>query len=557
MNQDGTFKPAGTLRNRTFIGLLIAQFLAAFNDQAIHAAAMFFAIKTGALSQKNAISLMPILFYMPWGMFCTLAGYYADKFSKRQTLIFWKFAEVIITIVATVGFALGGVGEISGPWIVMLCVFLMGMHSAFFVPAKYGSMPEILQPHLLSRGNGILESLSFLAVILGTVFGGVLSDVFALEDSIWIGVILTLLAIIGAAASLLIQKMPAANPDRSFPKWIYAPLWTAVKTLFSTRPLVFAQIGLIFFTFVVAFMRATVYMLGESQDPVWEESKTSAIVGCVALGIGFGSPIAGWLSGRKIEPGLLPLGTIGMMIGCVCAGMFLQDLPYLVMSIILIGFATGFYLVPLYTLLQFRAPKQSKGDMIAISNFMNVTGAISASVLFKFVVEFADAAKVPRPQLPSYLFIGAGCVTLLIAVAMMAVLPDLIKRMFWVLRSMFEALFGKRVDIHGLGNLPAHGKFFLVAETHSLHLDRAIRSSCDRPVRYLDESFIGHPLRLVTELTDQNYELMKQDGRPFIPIRCENVGHATLVSFGKPMLLLETVEAIRAQIALVPMDKIT
>src|SRR6266481_2262235 len=102
-------EPADSLLNRTYIGLLAAQFLAAFNDQAIHASAMFFAINTQTLTEASAISLMPILFYAPWAIFCTLAGYLADRYSKRNSLIFWKFAEIGITLVALTGFWLGSV----------------------------------------------------------------------------------------------------------------------------------------------------------------------------------------------------------------------------------------------------------------------------------------------------------------------------------------------------------------------------------------------------------------------------------------------------------------
>src|SRR6266576_3965884 len=94
-----SFQPAYNLRSRTFIGLLVAQFLAAFNDQAIHASAMFFAINQGTLDEAQAISLMPILFYAPWAIFCTLAGYFADRYSKRGSLIAWKFAEIVITAI--------------------------------------------------------------------------------------------------------------------------------------------------------------------------------------------------------------------------------------------------------------------------------------------------------------------------------------------------------------------------------------------------------------------------------------------------------------------------
>src|SRR5207237_1819445 len=133
--------------------------------------------------------------------------------SKRSSLVFWKVAEIGITLVALLGFWLGTRGSPAGPWIVLSTVFLMGMHSAFFVPAKYGAMPEILQPQMLSRGNGLLESLSFLAVILGTVSGGMLYHWFKDQEYV-IGIILVILAVIGAAASLLIKEMPAANPTR-------------------------------------------------------------------------------------------------------------------------------------------------------------------------------------------------------------------------------------------------------------------------------------------------------------------------------------------------------
>src|SRR3954447_5228708 len=135
-----SFQPAGNLRSRTFLGLLVAQFLAAFNDQAIHASAMFFAINQQALDSGPAITLMPILFYAPWALFCTLAGYLADKYSKRNSLVFWKVAEVAITLIALAGFWLGRNDEpVLGPALVLSTVFLMGMHSAFFVPAKYGA----------------------------------------------------------------------------------------------------------------------------------------------------------------------------------------------------------------------------------------------------------------------------------------------------------------------------------------------------------------------------------------------------------------------------------
>mgnify|MGYP001806601524 CR=1 FL=1 len=397
----------GGLGSRTYIGLLVAQFFAAFNDQAIHAAAMFFAINKQLMTEKTAISLMPILFYSPWAIFCTVAGHLADKYPKRNALVIWKVAEVVICGVALVGFSLGRNGfDTVGPVLVLGCVFLMGVHSAFFVPAKYGVMPEILPPHLLSRGNGLLESLSFLAVILGTVCGGVLSYLFLGQEH-YIGWALFGLAVVGALASLLIRPMPAANPHRKLPLNVYGPIVNSLKTLLSTRPLRVAILGIAFFTFVVAFMRAAVYMLGESQNPRWDELKTSVIVGTVALGIGLGSPLAGLLSGRRVELRLVLLGAVGMIALLCTAAWNLTNTPLLVGCIIGVGVFTGFYIVPLFTLLQHRAPKTSKGEMIATSNFVNVVGAITSSALFWLVVTVAQKGGL-APEVKDRQTLGAG-----------------------------------------------------------------------------------------------------------------------------------------------------
>jgi MFS family permease len=388
------FQPASSLRSRTYIGLIVAQFLAAFNDQCIHASAMFYAIHKEFLTEAQAISLMPILFYAPWAVFCTLAGYLADRFSKRQSLVFWKVAEIGITLIALSGFYFGTVLHWNwvGSVLVLSTVFLMGTHSAFFVPAKYGALPEILLPNLLSKGNGVLESSSFLAVILGTMTGGFLSsDALFKGREQWIGIGLVALAVIGAAASLLIEKMPAANPARAFPTNLAKPLFVNLRTMVHSRPLVLSVLGIAFFTFMVAFMRATMYMHGETRNPPWGESTISLVVATVALGVGLGSPLAGFLSGGKVELGLVPLGTVGMIACLVLAAVMVFSTGGLIAMLILIGFFSGFYIVPLYTLLQHRAPKTSKGDLIATSNFINVTGAIAASVLFFALVWGAHA----------------------------------------------------------------------------------------------------------------------------------------------------------------------
>lgn len=395
------FQPADSLKNRTFAGLIIAQFLAGFNDQAIHAAAMFYALHQGILTEAQAISLMPILFYAPWAIFSTLSGYLADRFSKTTALRVWKWAEVVISVFLLLGFYLGTVHHMAlGAWIVLSTVFMMGTHAAFFAPAKYGAMPEMLQPHILSRGNGILESTTFLAAILGTVTGGLLSSDFMFKgNEVWIGVILLALSFVGAFASLMIAYLPASNPTRLFPFNLFKPLWENLRVLMSAKPLALSVLGIAFFIFMVAYMRSTMYMHGQTRNPPWDEFYTSVIVATVALGVGIGSPLAGFLSGGKIELGLVPLGCVGMIAATVLAGVEIEHTGMLILALATIGFFSGFYMVPLYTLLQHRAPKASKGDLVATSNFINVTGAISASVLFFILVQLGRATGI-TPEVP-------------------------------------------------------------------------------------------------------------------------------------------------------------
>lgn len=381
------FQPAGSLKNRTFIGLIIAQFLAGFNDQAIHASAMFFALKQHILTEAQAISLMPILFFSPWAIFCTISGFLADRYSKTTSLIVWKYSEIVISLIALAGFWIGTqYHQPFGPWLVLFTVFLMGTHAAFFAPAKYGAMPEILQAHVLSRGNGILESTTFLAAILGTVTGGYLSFVFSGHEH-WIGVILLGLSVVGAGASMMIARLPPANPSRIFPANPFKPLWDNLKVLMKSKPLALSVLGIAFFIFMVAYMRQTMYMHGETRNPRWNEAKTSLIVATVALGVGLGAPLSGYLSGGKVELGMVPLGCLGMIVATLLSGFNIDHEMVLVVSLIVIGFFSGFYMVPLYTLLQHRAPKASKGDLVATSNFINVMGAMAASVLFFLLVQ--------------------------------------------------------------------------------------------------------------------------------------------------------------------------
>ena len=184
--------------------------------------------------------------------------------------------------------------------------------------------------------------------------------------------------------------MPAANPTRPFPYNPFWPIYDNLRIMLRSRPLAVAVVGIAFFTFVVAYMRAVMYMHGQTRNPPWNELDTSLVVGTVMFGLGLGSPLAGVLSSGKVELGLVPFGGIGMILILAVGSFVLGSTAALIACLIVVGFCTGFYLVPLYTLLQFRAPKQSKGDLLATSNIINVIGAMAASGLFAVLLNLAN-----------------------------------------------------------------------------------------------------------------------------------------------------------------------
>ncbi len=252
-----------SLASRTFIGLLLAQFTATFNDQAIHMVAVFYSadmlvrfLDLKSIDDKAIVSIVTACFIAPFLMFSSYAGPLGDRFSKRSVIVFWKVAEVGMMGLALLGLSLPHFVAPESPslptlavWssvLVIATVFLMGMHSTFFVPAKLGAMPEILHPAVLSRGNGVLEGTSFTAQILGTSAGGILYSVLKgdvepgkLEPGReWmIGLLLLALALVGPITAFLMRPIPAAAPDRKMSWNWWKPLEENLGILWRSKPL--------------------------------------------------------------------------------------------------------------------------------------------------------------------------------------------------------------------------------------------------------------------------------------------------------------------------------
>jgi acyl-[acyl-carrier-protein]-phospholipid O-acyltransferase/long-chain-fatty-acid--[acyl-carrier-protein] ligase len=561
-----SFQPSTTLRSRSYLGLIVAQFLAAFNDQAIHIVAIFYAgdmllqyAKLPHFDEKNIITLVTSFFILPFFLFSTLAGMLADKYSKRSIIVFWKLAEVGITGLVLVGFllphaaALGWAGPrelaVASAFIVVSGVFLMGSHSTFFIPAKYGAMPEILQHSVLSKGNGFLEASSFLATIFGTVFGAGMycklktnlapdGTLLGLGHEWVLGVVLLALAVLGAVCSLLIECIPAAAPDRKLTWKLWQPLWANVRVLLASRPLALSVLGIAFFACLTLYARQALLYEGEASknyaeakqaEQLWlhrppppveeseEDQKQNDIAGgfvpnatqaqgaefyvavmiaLVGLGVGIGSPVAGLLSGDKVELGLVPIGTLFLVMFTVLLAFSLQRTWMTVTVLILIGVAAGFYIVPLYTLLQHRAPKDSKGNLVATSNFINVVGGLLAVGAFWLLTFFLERVRLGiqpgtpptlyqlqqmKDWVPKVLFLVASLMTALMLFLLCQQLPDFFTRTLLWLRSLSRY----RLHVSGVNNLPSDGPVILATNCDRPESCMQVLAATDRFTRFI------------------------------------------------------------------------
>lgn len=445
-----------TLASRTFVGLLLAQFTTTFNDQAIHVVAIFYAVDMlvryaqprlidnallALIDDKAVVAIVTACFITPFILFSSYAGPLGDRFSKRSVVVFWKTAEVLMMGLAFLGLGLPhlfGAGHPDLPavavWssaLVISVVFLMGMHSTFFVPAKLGAMPEILHPAILSRGNGVLEGTSFTAQILGTSAGGILYSLLkgdlvfgqlVLGEEWKIGALLLVLATIGTGSALLMRPIPAAAPDLKLSFQWWRPLRENLSILWKSKPLMLSVTGIAFCVFMTLFLRQTLFYQAEltkelrvtqadlallqaedapehpethldrflarvlparlekaAQEP---ELRVALLFAVVGLGVGLGSIVAGYVSGHRIELGLVPIGAVTIVI-CTIVPCLVRHAPgVFVVTLFGIGCGAGFYLVPLYTQLQHRAPKEAKGNVVSASNFLNVVGGVIAVAVF-------------------------------------------------------------------------------------------------------------------------------------------------------------------------------
>ncbi|HYA98234.1 MAG TPA: MFS transporter, partial [Methylomirabilota bacterium] len=412
------------------------------------------------------VSLVGLLFALPFILFSMTGGFLADRFSKRGVTIATKYFEIAVMILALA--ALAAHSLIFS----LAAIFLACTQGALFGPSKYGLLPELLPNSRLSWGNGILELGTFLAIIAGTVAGSHMAESFRARPLIP-GILLLAFTVVGLLTSLGIVRVPAAAPDKKFRIDAFRDLWEQYKLLRADRVLWLAVSGNTYFWFLGALLQAAVIVYGQDVLHV-DPTRISFFQASLAVGIGLGSAAAGYLSGGKIEYGLIPLGSIGMTgLGMLLAlhGLSFYGVLYLLAGL---GFAGGFFVVPVNALIQHRPASGQRGGVIAAANLLSFIGIAAASGAYFLL------ARVLRVG-PAAIFFWASVATLAATAYICYLLPDsLLRLLLW-----FATHSLYRLDVKGRENVPARGGALLVPN-HASMVDAVLLYACiDRPVRFL------------------------------------------------------------------------
>ena len=467
-SQDNTPPPAPPWKPG-FWSLFTVQFQGAFSDNVFKFLVIFLLSKSVTEDQRDDyISLVLLLFSLPFILFAMTGGYLADRHPKSRVVLGTKWLEVGIMTLGTVGLFTASIP------LLMVVIFLMSVQSTFFGPSKYGLMPEILPESKLSWGNGIIGLGTFLAIITGGIAAGLLSDGLGPTQIGYAGFGLVGLALAGVFAARSLPKLPAANPTKTYHVNFLSEVWTNLKALRSDRVLLVAILGSTYFWLLGAlFGEPTIFVY--SKDVLGlGDTDIGLLRAALALGIGLGSALAGILSGRKIEYGLVPLGALGLAIS---AGlMAVPGLVFWQVAVLLglMGASGGFYIVPLNAIVQHRPEAGNKGSVIATGQWLNSVGVFSAAGVFWLLKTKLDLE-------PSTIFLIGSIATLLATVFAVRLVPDsLLRFVLWLLTHTIY-----RVTVKDREHLPDKGGALLVCNHVSLADACFLIASTDRHIRFI------------------------------------------------------------------------
>jgi len=474
------------LGERRFLPFFLTQFFGAANDNVFKFAftvlATYSAAQWGGLDPKSAGAVIGGIFILPFVLFSATAGQLADRFEKSALIRFVKNLEIAIMVAIAAGF----VGQVVG--LLFAGVFLMGLHSTLFGPVKYAYLPQHLSEEELTGGNGLVEMGTFVAILAGTIIGGVLVGIPGTGPH-WVAGVSIALAVLGRVVAGFVPHSAAADPGLRINWNPLTETWANLRQARGNRTVFLSMLGIswlwffgsVFLTTFTGFAKET---LGGDQNVV------TLLLAVFSIGIGVGSLLCERLSGHKVEIGLVPFGSIGMTLfaidlwlasgdmapaGLASLGAFASDpVHWRVMAdLFLLAAFAGFYSVPLYALIQSRCEPSHRARIIAANNILNALFMVVASLMAAALLHVG----LTLPQL----YLVVGLLNAVVAIYIYTLVPEFLMR--FIVWMLIHSIY--RLEKTGLEQVPDEGPALLVCNHVSFVDALVIAAACRRPVRFV------------------------------------------------------------------------
>ncbi len=477
------------LGQRRFAPYFVVQLLGAFNDNVFRQAiigllaTMVLAGAMDASTRGVYTQLAPAIFILPYFLFSSIAGQFAEKLEKSRLIRITTGMEIAIMSVAAVGFLLQNMA------VLLIALFATGVQSTLFGPVKYSILPSVLRPEELTGGNGLVEMGTSISILLGMLFGGLIFAVAGPHGPMAAAVSVIALAVAGNVVSRMIPPVPASAPELKIDWNIFREslsIWRLTRRQLAVRNSV---LGVSWFWFTGTMLTGNLPVYAETHLGGTPTLYVFALA-VFSVGVGVGSLLCEKLSGRVVEIGLVPLGAIGMSAfvvhlglapaiagtGLSVSGFLAQPGAWRVtVDLAGIGLFSGFFVVPLFALIQSRTPSRELSRVIAGMNIQNavfISVASVGGVLLQWLLDWS----IPT------LFLALGIASVVVAVYIFTIVPEFLMRFLsWLLvRSLY------RLRVRGVeANVPDEGPALIVCN-HVSYMDALIlAASIPRPVRFV------------------------------------------------------------------------
>ncbi|MBN3762661.1 MFS transporter [Burkholderia sp. Ac-20365] len=475
------------LRERRFAPFFWTQFLGAMNDNVFKigftSLVTFQAARFSGVNADTAAFLISAIFILPFVLFSATSGQVADKYDKAMLTRFVKTFEIGVMLVGGAGFWL------HNATLLYLCTFLMGVHSTVFGPVKYAYLPQHLEKSELVGGNGMVEMGTFVAILLGTILGGAAAG-SNVHGATILAFSCVAIALIGRAASGFVPPSTPSQPDLRINWNPVSETWRNLKLAHQNRTVFLSLLGISWLwfvgaTFLSSFFRFAKEVLSANPDVV------TVLLATFSIGIGTGSLLCERLSKKRIEIGLVPLGSIGISVFAIDLFFASHSLPgvghlqtvgefmalpahwRVLADLFLLAMFGGFYSVPLYALIQSRSQPSHRARIIAANNILNSLFMIVSALM-------AVALTSAGVGIPG-LFLVTALLNVVVAVYIYSLVPEFLLRFVaWLLVHTFY-----RIRLVHAERIPEEGAAVLVCNHVSFVDAIVIMAESPRPIRFV------------------------------------------------------------------------